>query len=40
MAGEKQRGAPKKQAKKPKAPSTQKAARREAAKKARQAPQP
>jgi hypothetical protein len=36
MASEKQRGAPKKQQKKPKAPSTGKAARREAAKKARE----
>ncbi|MHB8719321.1 MAG: hypothetical protein ACYDAC_10595 [Candidatus Dormibacteria bacterium] len=35
MAGEKSRGAPRKQEKKPKAPSTAKAARREAAKKAR-----
>ena len=35
MANEKNRGAPKKQEKKPKAPSTAKAARREAAKKAR-----
>ena len=33
---EKTRGAPKKETKKPKAPSTQKAARREAAKKAMQ----
>lgn len=38
MAGEKTRGAPKKQGKKPKAPSTAKAARRAAAKKARQQP--
>lgn len=38
MASEKTRGAPKKQAKKPKAPSTAKAARRLAAKKAHQAP--
>lgn len=36
MAGEKTRGAPKKQTKKPKAPSTAKAARRQAAKKARE----
>jgi hypothetical protein len=36
MASEKNRGAPKKQVKKPKAPSTAKAARREAAKKAHQ----
>ena len=36
MATEKTRGAPKKQQKKPKAPSTAKAARREAAKKAHQ----
>jgi hypothetical protein len=36
MATEKTRGAPKKTAKKPKAPSTAKAARREAARKARQ----
>ena len=39
MGGEKTRGAPKKNDKKPKAPSTAKAARREAAKKARQQPQ-
>ena len=39
MASEKNRGAPKKQVKKPKAPSTAKAARREAAKKAHQTPQ-
>lgn len=39
MASEKTRGAPKKQAKKPKAPSTAKAARREAAKKAHQSSQ-
>jgi hypothetical protein len=39
MASEKTRGAPKKQTKKPKAPSTAKAARREAAKKAHQSPQ-
>jgi hypothetical protein len=36
MAGEKTRGAPKKQAKKPKAPSTGKAQRQAEAKKARQ----
>lgn len=36
MGGEKTRGAPKKQAKKPKAPSTAKAARRAEAKKAHQ----
>lgn len=36
MASEKQRGAPKKQLKKPKAPSTAKAARREATRKARE----
>ena len=36
MAGEKTRGAPKKQAKKPKAPSTRKAQRQAEAKKARQ----
>jgi hypothetical protein len=36
MATEKTRGAPKKSQKKPKAPSTAKAARREAAKKAHQ----
>jgi hypothetical protein len=36
MASEKTRGAPKKQLKKPKAPSTAKAARREAARKAHQ----
>jgi hypothetical protein len=39
MASEKTRGAPKKQTKKPKAPSTAKAARREASKKAHQSPQ-
>jgi hypothetical protein len=39
MASEKTRGAPKKQTKKPKAPSTAKAARREAAKKAHQSSQ-
>jgi hypothetical protein len=39
MAGEKTRGAPKKSQKKPKAPSTAKAARREAARKAHQAAQ-
>jgi hypothetical protein len=39
MASEKTRGAPKKQQKKPKAPSTGKAARREAAKKAHQSSQ-
>ena len=38
MAGEKTRGAPKKQAKKPKAPSTHKAQRQAEAKKARQQP--
>ncbi len=36
MASEKTRGAPKKQQKKPKAPSTGKAARREAARKVHQ----
>ncbi len=36
QVAEKSRGAPKKETKKPKAPSTQKAARREAAKKAMQ----
>ena len=36
MAGEKTRGAPKKQAMKPKAPSTRKAQRKAEAKKARQ----
>lgn len=36
MANEKNRGAPKKSVKKPKAPSTAKAARREAARKARE----
>jgi hypothetical protein len=40
MAGEKTRGAPKKQAKKPKAPSTHKAQRQAEAKKARQQPAP
>ena len=39
MATEKTRGAPKKQQKKPRAPSTGKAARREAARKAHQAGQ-
>jgi hypothetical protein len=39
MASEKTRGAPKKQQKKPKAPSTGKAARREAARKAHQSGQ-
>ncbi len=39
MATEKTRGAPKKQQKKPKAPSTAKAARREAARKAHQSGQ-
>jgi hypothetical protein len=38
MANEKNRGAPKKQAKKPKAPSTGKAQRQAEAKKARQQP--
>ncbi|MGI8846994.1 MAG: hypothetical protein ACR2GX_01820 [Candidatus Dormibacteria bacterium] len=38
MPSEKSRGAPKKQEKKPKAPSTAKAARRADAKKARQTP--
>jgi hypothetical protein len=38
MAGEKNRGAPKKQTKKPKAPSTGKAQRQAEAKKARQQP--
>jgi len=38
MAGEKTRGAPKKQAKKPRAPSTRKAQRQAEAKKARQQP--
>ncbi len=36
MAGEKTRGAPKRQPKKPRAPSTHKAQRREEVKKARQ----
>lgn len=39
MAGEKNRGAPKKTEKKPKAPSTGKAKRRAEAKKSHQAPQ-
>jgi hypothetical protein len=40
MASEKTRGAPKKQQKKPKAPSTHKAAKREAARKARETATP
>lgn len=40
MANEKTRGAPKKQQKKPKAPSTQKAAKREAARQARRTVNP
>jgi hypothetical protein len=40
MASEKTRGAPKRQTKKPKAPSTHKAQRRAEAKKARQQPTP
>jgi hypothetical protein len=40
MAGEKTRGAPKRQGKKPRAPSTRKAQRQAEAKKARQQPQP